>query len=477
MLKAIAVCCTLILIFGQCTKIKTTEIGTSLIPAVDNVLTFDTSLTLISNNYLFGDSALPILGKDFVGNTPEHVLGYVSNDPQFGKTISSIYLELKPPVYKYYFENVKDSLTLDSVVLCLKWNATWGDTIAQQRVNVYELANLMKADSAYNTNAFFRYFKKLGTKDFSPQILNDSLYLFRQNLANQLRLRLDDSFGQSLLSQDSSEGGAYRTDSAFRAFFKGFAIVPETQGVGGNALMSFAISDTNTYLRLYYKYVKNGKVDTANRSFSFVNTNQGGNANKIIRDFTGSQIANHLNPVPGGDSLAYIEASPGTYNIIRIPSIEGFKAAKGNVMVHLAEISMIQIPGPANENDNYLLPPPVLYMDFLDTIQNIQYPFITDALSVGRYDPRVFGGQAKNVVGLNGRVVAGYNFVITRYLQNMITRNSPNFPIYLYAPYTVTYPELRIGFGVNNLTRGRVKLGGGTHSSQKMKLRIIYSKI
>jgi len=162
MLKAIAVCCTLILIFGQCTKIKTTEIGTSLIPAVDNVLTFDTSLTLISNNYLFGDSALPILGKDFVGNTPEHVLGYVSNDPQFGKTISSIYLELKPPVYKYYFENVKDSLTLDSVVLCLKWNATWGDTIAQQRVNVYELANLMKADSAYNTNAFFRYFKNPG---------------------------------------------------------------------------------------------------------------------------------------------------------------------------------------------------------------------------------------------------------------------------------------------------------------------------
>ena len=157
--------------------------------------------------------------------------------------------------------------------------------------------------------------------------------------------------------------------------------------------------------------------------------------------------------------------------------MEGFKAVKGNVMVHLAELSMIQIPGSANEFDNYLTPPSLLYMDFLDTITYKQFPFLTDALSNGRYEPLVFGGKPKSVVGLNGQVVSSYNFFITRYIQNMITRNSGNFPIYLYAPYTVAYTDLRLGFGVNNLAKGRVKLGGGTHSSQKMKLRIIYSKI
>ena len=477
LLKGIAVCGTLVLFFGQCTKIKSTDIGSELIPSVDNVFTFDTTLTVVSNNYTFGDSALPIIAKDLSGNTPEHLLGYISNDPQFGKTTASIFMELKPPTYKYFFENVKDSLLLDSVVLCLKWNSTWGDTVPSQKINVYEMDNELKGDSSYNTNVAFRYSKILGSKTFSPQVLKDSLFLFRQSLNKQLRIRLSDAFGNSLLSQDSAAGQPYSSDSAFRAYFKGFAIVPETPGVGGNAIMSFTPSDTNTYLRIYYKYIKNGKQDTTHRSFVFKNVSPGGNANRILRDYTGSQLANHLIPKPAGDSIAYIQAAPGTYNILRIPSVDGFKAVKGNVIVHLAELSLIQIPGAANEYDNFLTAPPVIYMDFLDTIANKQYPFLTDALSGGRYDPATFGGQAKSVIGLNGQVVAGYKFFITRYIQNMVTRNSPNFPLYLYSPYTVAYPDLRLGFGVNRVAFGRVKIGGGIHSSQKMKLRIIYSKI
>jgi Domain of unknown function (DUF4270) len=477
MLKGIAVSATLVILFGQCTKIKTTDIGSELIPTIDNVLTFDTTLTVVSNNYIFGDSAVPIVFKDLSGNTPEHLLGFISNDPQFGKTEASIFMELKPPFFKYFFENVKDSLFLDSVVLSVKWNSTWGDTIASQKINVYELDNELRGDSAYYTNSNFRYSKILGSKTFSPQILKDSLFLFRQSLNKQLRIRLSDAFGKLLLSQDSATGQPFSSDSAFRAFFKGFAIVPENPGVGGNALMSFTPSDSNTNLSLYYKYIKNGKLDTTRRGFVFKNTIPSGNANRIKRDHTGSQLANHLTTKPAGDSIAYVQAAPGTYNILRIPSVDGFKALKGNVMVHLAELRMIQIPGAAGDYDNFLTPPPVVYIDFLDTVSNTQFPFLTDALSGGRFDPVTFGGVARNVIGLNGQIVTGYNFFITRYIQNMITRNSPNFPIYLYSPYTVAYTALRLGFGVNRLALGRVQLGGGSHSSQKMTLRIIYSKI
>lgn len=477
LLKGIVVCSSLVLLFEQCTKIKTTEIGTDLIPAVDNVITFDTTLTLVTNNYLFGDSALPVLNKDVNGTAPNHILGYISNDPQFGKTTASIFMELKPPSYKYFFENVKDSLYLDSVVLCLKWNSTWGDTVSQQKINVYQLDELMKFDSSYNTNANFTYSNLLGTKTFSPQVLKDSLFLFRQKLKNQLRIRLNNSFGDLLLSQDSAAGKPYNSDSLFRAFFKGFAIVPDVPGVGGNALMNFAISDTNTYLRLYYRYIKNGKQDTTNRSFTFLNTIPGGNANRITRDYSGSQLQAHLATPNTGDSLAYIQTSPGTYNILRMPALDGFKALKGNVMVHLAQISMVQIPGPANELDNYFTTPSILYMDFRDTLLNKQYPFFTDAIISGRYNPTTFGGVSKSVNGQNGQVVSSYNFIITRYIQNIMTRNSPNFPIYLYAPYSVLYTDFFLGFGVNKIGEGRVKLGGGTHSTQKMTLRIIYSKI
>jgi hypothetical protein len=302
------------------------------------------------------------------------------------------------------------------------------------------------------------------------------LYLFRQNLANQLRIRLTDEFGQRLLSQDSSDGEPYSSDSAFRAFFKGFAVVPEVAGTG-NALMGFALSDTNTYLKLYYKVTKNGQQDTVSRNFVFTNIAPGGCANRIQRSYNGSQLATHLTPAPGGDSLVYIQSSPGSYAILRLPALDQFKALKGNVIVHLAELSMFQVPGNNGEFDNYLTVPGTLYMDFLDTIQYVQYPFLTDAFLSGRYDVRVFGGFAENTVAPAGQVVSKYRFYITRYVQNFITRNSPNFPIYLYAPYTVIYPQLRVIFGVTPLARGRVKLGGGNHSNQKMKLRLIYSSI
>jgi hypothetical protein len=476
LLKGIVAGLALTFILSQCTKIKTTDVGTELIPEIDNISTFDTTLDVVAANYLFGDSALPRLGKDAAGNVAEFNLGLVANDPQFGRTAATMFFELKPPGYKYVFENVKDSLLLDSVVLCMKWNSTWGDTNAVQSISVYELEDNIKPDSIYTTDVAFRYRDVLGAKNFAPNILDDSLFLFRQKLAKQLRIRLSDEFGQRLLSQDTADGEPYSSDSAFRAFFKGFAVVPDASGTG-NSLMSFALSDTNTYLKLYYKVTKNGSVDTTSRKFVFSNIYPGGCANRIQRSYNGSQLAMHLNRPPGGDSLVYIQASPGTYAVLRLPSLDQFKAVKGNVMVHLAELSMSQVPGNSNELDNYLTVPGTMYMDFLDTIQYVQYPFLTDAFLSGRYDVRVFGGFAENTVAPTGQVVSQYRFYITRYIQNFITRNSPNFPIYLYAPYTVIYPQLRVIFGVTPVARGRVKLGGGNHSSQKMKLRIIYSLI
>ncbi len=477
--KVIAALVSLSLAFPQCTKIKTTDIGTELLPAVDNVFTFDTSLSVVTTNFLFGDSAVPFLGRDGSGRVAEFLLGAVGNDPQFGESQGSMFFEIKPPNFPYAYENVKDSLTLDSVVLCLRWSTTWGDTNAVQSVRVFELLDQMNPDSLYRVNAAFRYRNELGQKSFQPRDLNDSLNLFRERLANQLRIRLSDEFGRRLLDQDSSAGEPYHRDSAFRDFFKGFAVVPDAPAAGnpGNALMGFILSDTNTHLKLYYKVVKNGRLDTVSREWLFTNINPGGLANRVERTYDGSQIAAHLSQPSGGDSLAYIQASPGTYTVIRLPALEQFRTIKGNVIVHLAELTMAQVPGSPLELDNVFTPPQAVYMDFLDTIARQQFPFISDALQSGRYEPRIFGGLQEFKIGPNGQPVTAYTLYVTRHVQNFITRKAPNFPFYLYAPFNVVYPELRLFFGVTPLGRGRVKLGGGTHSSQPMKLRIIYSTI
>ena len=123
----------------SCTKISGTEIGAELLPVVDNINTFDTTLEVTTENFIFTDSALPRLAKTVTGGTPEMLLGYISNDPQFGKSTASLYFQMEPLFYPFPYD-VKDSLYLDSVVLVMRWTGTtFGDTNQVQKVNVYRL--------------------------------------------------------------------------------------------------------------------------------------------------------------------------------------------------------------------------------------------------------------------------------------------------------------------------------------------------
>lgn len=457
----------------SCTKIRGTDIGADLLPVVDNINTFDTTLEVITENFISPDSALPRLTKTVNGGTPEMLLGYISNDPQFGKSTGTLYFEMEPPFYPFPYD-VKDSLYLDSVVLTMRWSGTiFGDTNLVQKVNVYKLDSLPKADSAYYTNASIPYTQLLGTKSFAPSILNDSLFLFRQSVNNQLRIRLDDAFGQALLNLDTAAGGALGSDSAFNAFLKGFAVVPDQSGgPTANALMGFNISDTGSYLRVYYRYDTAAKKDTTFKTFRYNLTT--GFANNITRDYSGSQLANAV--TSGVDSVLYLQTAPGSYSIVRIPALEGFRAAKGNVVIHRAELSMQQMVS-AGQGDDVFITPGNLYIDYRDTVNNIQLPFLQDGFTLATYAPTLLGGIRKYVPGPSGIIVSEYRFNIPSFVQGIVTRNTNIYPIYLYAPYIIRYSSLFISARVNPLAYGRVKVGGGSNKERKMVMRIIYSKI
>jgi len=461
----------------SCTKITSTEVGKDLIPAIDNIHTFDTTIEVLANNYIFADSSFPRMGGS-LQNVPDYALGYVSNDPQFGTVTGTIFMEMKPPLFPYTFGASKDSLSLDSVVLCLSFVTNYGDTNTQQKVDVYALDGPIRADSSYRTDTYFEFSELLGSKTFAPKELDDSVKLFKDSLSHQLRIRLNDEFGTSLLSQDSS--GAYKSDSAFRAFFKGFAIVPDqatTAGLGGNALSYFALPGAKTYLKLYYKQkLADGKTDTTFAVFTFF-AQFDGHVNNISQFHTGSQLAAHTVNVPDGDSLVYIQTTPGSYSKILTPAVKAFRDLKGNVVINRAELSMQQIFTPG-ENDDIFAAPNYLYIDAFDTSGGFR-PIPLDFTFSGSGVPSdgVFGGASKLVDDGNGHVVSKYTFVLSRYLQNIVTRNSPIYDLRLWAPFGVTYPGTLISFGLNRISYGRVKLGGGKHSTYPMKLRIIYSKI
>jgi hypothetical protein len=460
----------LLLVIG-CTKISSTEIGVGLIPAVDNINTFDTTLELTTENFAFTDSAFPRLSRTTTGGAPELLAGYIGNDPQFGRTTASMFFFLSPPQFPAPYE-VKDSLYLDSVVLCLRWSGqTYGDTGQLQKFEVFKLASQLRPDSSYRTDVEIPYKQFLGSRSFVPFTLKDSISLFRQKVARQLRIRLSDDFGREILAWDTAGGQPLGNDTSFRKALPGFALIPDVAG-SANALMGYLISDTNSYLRIYYRYDTASKRDTTFRTYKYVVN--GGFANRIIRQYSGSEFSQTLGA--GADSIVYIQNSPGTYSILRIPSLQGFKAKKGNVVINRAELVMQQVPS-VGQSDEIFTPPPLLYLDYYDSLAGIQKPFLSDAFSGSSYSPIQFGGIQKKVTGPGGVPVSEYRFAISRYVQGIITKNNYNNPIYLYSPYYIRYSSPILFQGFNSLATGRVKLGGGSNKRQKMYLRIIYSKI
>src|SRR5207237_1320828 len=133
-------------------------------------------------------------------------LGYISNDPLFGKVAASINVQLNPTAFPVEFGSYsQDSVTFDSVVLVLSYKGIYCDSFQNLSFRVYQISNdePFRADSAYSTNHFFQRTNEL-TQNFqpvtvSPRALPDSVYPYNEAATKQLRIRLDNSFGNRLV--------------------------------------------------------------------------------------------------------------------------------------------------------------------------------------------------------------------------------------------------------------------------------------
>lgn len=471
-------CSVFVFTIISCKKInESTTLGGDVIPGVDGLTTFDTTLTVEAYNGLFDATS----DSTYMGRNEDHVLGNIINDPFFGKTNAKIFLELKPSLYTWGFSGAKpDSLYLDSVVMVLGWRNTYGDTTAMQRVRVYEMdqSNIFKIDSAYQIRQqYFTYSNLLGAKDFFPYTLNDSVKIFKDTTKNQLRIRLNDNFGNRLLKgpgYDSSN--AYSSDSAFKTYVRGFAI--ESDPSFGNALMAFGLTnEPNTKLAIYYHYKKDGKSDTTVDYFQF--TGASAQHNFIDRNYTGTPLLG----AQGGtqpDNYVYIQNGPGSYATLKIPALRNLS----NRVIHRAELIMEEIYDPSDIN---FVPPQVLYLDLYDSslskYKSVPFDFAPDNTGQNQIQ---FGMYGKNGIDGFGNSIRTWKFNISRYVQNILNKKEAlyNFRLithrYVIDDYKASNSSsfTAISVPLNSMFAfGRVRLGGGNHPAQKMRLRLVYSKI
>ena len=471
-------------LFSACRKINEfTDVGGGLIPPIDNINTFDTSLQVQVFNDTFG-----ILTDSLrIGSDDRHFLGQISNDPIFGRTNAELYLELKPGSNDFFTNGTypfgrKDSLVLDSVVLVLGYGERYGDSTIPQTINVYELTQAFKTDSSYLVRQQpLSYGAQLnpGGQLIFPSRLDDSVKVFRDTTAGQMRIKLDTNFARRMMNYDTSN--AYRSDSAFKTNFKGFAV----RSVGsGNAIIGIDMNSANTKLAFYYKLPKkSGSLDSTSVTY-FTFYSQTKSANYVKRDYAGSPVAAAAG-VTVQAPIAYIQNSPGTFASIKIPDLPTLS----NRVIHRAELIVEQVYDPS---DQLFAPPSALFLDAFDpTITgNNKYrtfPYSLDLSPNSGFDLGGFGVTPINAMDPFGNPIKVWKFNLSRYIQHIVTGTQTSYDMRLYAPLTIAVKTKSLGisgdFDVTGayvgptIANGRVRVGGGNHPTQRMRLRLIYSKL
>lgn len=466
-----------------CTKINPTDIGTDILPVVDNVYTFDTVLRVYADNYLYNDSSI-------VNYAQPHALGMIADDPQFGKTEGQIYLSVVPAASgRNPFTSIDSIVGMDSVILSLAYTDVYGDSNAVQKINVYEISDTAFKDSiGYMVQhpGFNTLPGELGSAVVNFTTLNDPKTIIVKAdttvIENQMRIPLDPALGLRFAAYDTSSVYVLSNrDSAFQKVFNGLALKVDEGGSSlKDALAYFDLSSENTRLTFYFRVKKNGSVDTVSTDFALYATSsyEAYNANVIKRDPAyGYAALSQSTGIIDADKI-YIQSAPGSYALLRVPGLSGLD----NRLIHRAEISFqpLDLPG----SDIYTAPD-LLFADLSDSANN-RFITIKDDFAYSftnyTYDYQTFGGYLKD-----NRFFVN----VTRYVQSLVTnQNNKNYSFRLYAPKIAianySYPkesglqvaETASGFSINSkIAKGRVVVGGGSNPEKPMVLRIIYSKI
>lgn len=457
----------------SCNKLDTTDIGGDLIPAVDNINTFDTVMDVEMDNIFLPDSSR-------VYATEDHAWGIIENDPEFGRTQGQIYFSVTPAVYGVHPFAKKDSMPIiDSVVLALQVSSTYGDTFSMERMVIHQILPLNsyftnRTDGfPIDTSEVTVFLDELGTKLIDFTTLNDSVFDIRKRdtlrLVKQLRIHLDNSLATYFMGLDSAS--TYSSDSAFRTKFRGLALqVDEGGSPNKRALAYFNLAGEKTRLLFYYRVQTPSNVITdtlvtefAFHTFNFANLN-------TIRRTPANNYLSAVNSPATNDEKVYLQTSPGSYAKVRIPNLEKLS----NRLIHRAELIFEKLP---SLEDQVFTTPASLFLDVMDTtndrIATVPFDFSFGSSSY----LTSFGGLLKN---------NQYIFNISRYVQSIVTRKFTLNEFRLYAPYDTSPFDLSTGAVAKNVlintpvAAGRVVLAGGNYSAapaQRARLRIIYSKL
>jgi len=374
--------------------------------------------------------------------TPLALLGSMV-DPEFGASTAGFITQLRLSAENVVFDNLGTTV-VDSVVLALEYFTSYG-SLEAQNIEVYELTQDIFKDSTYYSNDNFSLgATPIGTANGFVASPTDSVNLAEGTVPPQMRIRLDNSFGDYLL-QDGVNANAYSNNDAFNAFMKGLHVRVNNVGqvAGEGAVFSMNLLSQNSKLTLYYHN------DTANglRFDYFINENAA-RINLFDHDYTGTAIADQFGQNGVSYEKVYVHSMGGVKTKIEFPTLETFFDSIGDVAINKAELVFPAFETP----DDY---PVHQTLTIVQLNSEGNSTFVSDLFEGINH----FGGSNENGV---------YTINLTRYLQGLMadhkSGNLENLGVFI------------IDGGAAN-TANRTILNGSVSAANNMKFNISYTPL
>lgn len=382
--------------------------------------------------------------------TADALLG-IYKDPVFGITTASLYTQLRLPTNNPLFGTAP---LIDSVVLSLVYDpAYYGKRQrVEQKINVYQVLEDIKGENSYYSNDTLN----VNTLDlannygFVPEP-SKSVTILNEVLKPQLRIPLDNTFGQSILTDQPTVNLASNT--AFQSFMKGLYITTEgTTGLNtseGN-ILHFKMADAQSKLTLYYH---NDTEDSLKYDLSLGSVARFSNFTHDYSTGIDANLATQLStspPPPAQNDVVFIQSMAGVKTTIELPYLMNWINA-GAIAINKAELVIKVDQTAIYQLDTFAAPTKLVLFGINDDGSNYVLP---DANEGDNY----FGGTYNSATH-------EYHFNIARYIQQVLTGKRKNNGLHLLA-------------GSGAINANRVVIGGGGSSSlYRMKLNIGYTKL
>ena len=338
---------------------KQNELGLEILPSTDLINVKNTVIKDKIKAYANNEFGIVTNKEDY------NLLGSI-NDPLFGNTTAGFATQFRIRSYTNFGSNP----TADSTFLFLYYKTVYGDTVTQQNLKVYELETMIYNELEYKQDIDLKSMSSdevIGGITFIPKIAQDSAG--RDTSYQELKIMIDNSFGQKLISADSAD--MVIIDTFLEKICKGIYIEAEKVNTPeSGSLVTLETTPTIDFkgsaLLVYYNNDenKNTTVEEQDTLFkAYIITENSARISSIQHDYTGAPFVNDLDQKVEQEEHIYIQPTGGLKSYITINDLEGWRDSV-NIAINKAEL-VFQVDTIESNIEKYP-PPSNLSLTFLD---------------------------------------------------------------------------------------------------------------